>query len=165
MKFSCKKEDLLQALNLVSRAIGSQQALPILGNILMEAEGKRCTVSATDLELSIITSFESKIENEGSLTIPAKAILNFAQYNNDPEVLLETSEGTQLKCTSNHAKTFIAGEAATEYPTIAAVEKLTSFSLPLSPLLHALHLVTFSSTRTSLRPVLSGVYLRSEKNM
>lgn len=122
-------------------------------------------MSATDLELSIITSFEAKIENEGSVTVPAKAILNFAQYNNDPEVLLETSEGTILKCTSQHAKTSIAGEAATEYPTIAAVEKHTSFTLPLTPFLHALHLVTFASTRTSLRPVLSGVYLRSEKNM
>lgn len=164
MKFSCSTSDLLQSLQLVSRAIGSQQALPILGNILIEAQGRRCTVSATDLELSIITSFEAKIENEGSVTVPAKAILNFAQYNTDMEVLLETSEGTILKCTSQHAKTSIAGEAASEYPTIAGVEKQTSFTLPASPLLHALHLVTFASTRTSLRPVLSGVYLRSEKS-
>ncbi len=164
MKFSCSTSDLLQSLQLVSRAISNQQALPILGNILIETQGRRCTVSATDLELSIITSFEAKIENEGSVTVPAKAILNFAQYNSDPEVLLETSEGTILKCTSQHAKASIAGEAASEYPTITAVEKQTSFSLPLSPLLHSLHLVTFASTRAGLRPVLSGVYLRSEKS-
>ena len=163
MKLSCKKEDLLQALNLVSRAIGGQQALPILGNILLEVEGKRCTVSATDLELSIITSFEANIENEGSITIPAKAFLNFAQYNSDDEILLETSEGTQLKCTSEHAKTIIAGESAQEYPTITPIEKETSFSLKTGPLLNALHMVTFASARTTLRPVLSGVYLRAEK--
>lgn len=165
MKFSCSIPDLFQSLQLVSRAISSQQALPILGNILIEANGRRCTVSATDLELSIITSFDAKIENEGSITVPSKAILNFAQYNNDPEVLLETSEGTILKCASRHAKTSIAGEAASEYPTISAVDKQTSFSLPISSLLRALHLVTFASTRTKLRPVLSGVYLRREKNM
>jgi DNA polymerase-3 subunit beta len=158
MKFLCETQDLLSALHLASRAIGGQQALPILGNILLEAEGRRCTVSATDLELSIITHFDAKIENEGSITIPSKAILNFAQYNNDPEVLLETSEGTQLKCTSKHAKTVIAGEAASEYPTIAAVDRQTSFTLEAEPLLAALHLVTFASARTTLRPVLSGVY-------
>ncbi|KKW36947.1 DNA polymerase III subunit beta [Candidatus Peribacteria bacterium RIFOXYC2_FULL_55_14] len=163
MKFSCKKEDLLQALNLVSRAIGGQQALPILGNILLEAEGKRCTVSATDLELSIITSFGANIENEGAITIPAKAFLNFAQYNSDDEILLETSEGTQLKCTSEHAKTVIAGESAQEYPTITPIEKETSLTLEAPPLLGALHMVTFASARTTLRPVLSGVYLRAEK--
>jgi len=163
MKFSCKTSDLLQALNLVSRAISNQQALPILGNVLINIEGKRCTLSATDLELSIITSFEANIENEGSITVPAKALLNFAQYNNDAEVLLETSEGTQLKCTSQQSKTVITGESAQEYPTITPIEKETSFTLKIGPLLDALHNVTFASAKTTLRPVLSGVYLRSEK--
>lgn len=163
MKFSCSTQELLYSLQLVSRAIGSQQALPILGNILFQVEGKRCTVSATDLELSIITNFEARIENEGSITIPAKAILNFAQYNTDPEVLLETSEGTQLKCTSKHAKAVIAGEAVSEYPTITPVERQTSFSLSITPLLDGLRLVTFAAAKTTLRPVLSGVYVRSEK--
>ncbi|MBU2259610.1 DNA polymerase III subunit beta, partial [Patescibacteria group bacterium] len=161
--FSCQTSQLLQSIHLVSRAISGQQALPILGNILIVAEGKRCTVSATDLELSIVTSFEASIENEGAITVPSKAILNFAQYNSDDEVLLETSEGTQLKCTSKHTKTIIAGEAASEYPTITSIEKEVSFSLDTGPLLDALHMVTFASAKSTLRPVLSGVYLRAEK--
>jgi len=163
MKLSCKTLDFLQALQLVSRAISGQQALPILGNVLLEAEGKRCVVSATDLELSIITSFPAQIENEGSITVPAKAILNFAQYNSDDEVLLETSEGTQLRCTSKHAKTLIAGEAASEYPTISPIEKETEFTLQASPFLEALQKVTFASARTTLRPVLSGVHIHVDK--
>lgn len=164
MKFSCSTPELLSSLQLVSRAIGGQQALPILGNILVKAEGQRCTVSATDLELSITMSFEAKIEAEGSVTIPAKAFLNFAQYNSDPEVVLETSEGTMLKCTSAHAKTVIAGESASEYPTITRIEKQASFPLPAVPLLQALHLVTFSSAHTGIRPVLSGVYFHATKD-
>ena len=163
MKFLCKTAHLQQALSLASRAISGQQALPILGNVLIQAEGKRCTLSATDLELSIVTSFEVHIENEGSITVPAKAILNFAQYNSDDEVLLETNEGTQLKCTSAHAKTVIAGEAASEYPTISNIEKETNFSLEAQPLLEALHMVTFASAKTTLRPVLAGVYMHVEK--
>src|SRR3989338_306187 len=163
MKFLCKTKDLLQALHLVSHAISGQQALPILGNILIDVEGKRCTVSATDLELSIITSFEVDIENEGAITVPAKAILNFAQYNSEAEVLLETSEGTQLKCTSEGAKTMIAGEASSEYPTITPVKKETTFTIDAGPFIAALNMVTFASAKSSLRPVLSGVYLRTEK--
>jgi len=164
MKFLCKTSQLQQALNLVSRAISHQQALPILGNVLIHVEGKRCTVSATDLELSIVTSFEAKIENEGKITVPAKAILNFAQYNSDEEVLLETHEGTQLRLTSAHAKTVISGEAASEYPTISRIEKETSFTLEAQPLLEALHMVTFASAKTTLRPVLSGVYIHTDKD-
>ncbi len=162
MKFSCQTASLLQALQIVSRAISGQQALPILGNVLLQAEGRRCTVSATDLELSIVTSFEATIENEGSITVPAKAILNFAQYASDPEVVMETVEGTQLKCTGKHGKTMLSGELASEYPTIAPVEKKISFAVNAHHLLEALHLVTFTCARTSLRPVLSGVSVRTE---
>lgn len=163
MKFSCPISDLLSALQLVSRAIGGQQALPILGNILFKAKGATCTVSATDLELSIVTDFMASVESEGSVTVPAKAILNFVQYNSDPEILLEVIEGTQMKCSSKRAKAVIAGESASEYPTISTVQEQTTLAIPLNPLLRALHLVTFASAKTSLRPVLSGVYVRSEK--
>jgi DNA polymerase III subunit beta len=162
MKFSCSISDILQALQLVSRAISSQQALPILGNVLVKAEDGRCTVSATDLELSMITAFPATVEENGSITIPAKAILNFTQYNNDPEVTIETKEGNQIKCTSKHSKTILSGESASEYPVIAPVEKKTAFTLDAATLLEALHLVTFASARNNLRPVLSGVYVRSE---
>jgi DNA polymerase-3 subunit beta len=165
MKFSCKTQELLGGLQLVSRAIGSDQVLPILQNILIHAEGKRCTLSATNLEISIITSFEVSIENEGSITIPAKAILNFMQYNQDDEVVLETSEGTQLKLHSKRAKAVVAGEAASGFPTITSIQKETSLSLPVSPLLKALSLVTFACAKTSSRPVISGVFVRTEKNM
>lgn len=163
MKFLCTTPAILQALQVVTRAIGAQQALPILGNVLVQAEGKRCTISATDLELSIVSSIEAQVENEGSLTIPAKALLNFVQYNNDPEVLFETKEGTQLKCSSAKAKANLAGEAATEYPAIPAIERQSALVVDSSLLLDALHLVTFSCARTALRPVLSGVYVRCEK--
>ncbi len=164
MKFSCNTADLLTALQLVNRAIGNQQALPILGNVLVEAEGSVCTLSATDLELSIITTFPAKIETEGRITIPAKAIVNFAQYNTDTEVIMETTGESQVRCVSKHAKTMIAGESANDYPTITVLEKQQSFTLEIDSFLRALHLVTFASARTSLRPVLSGVYIRGEES-
>lgn len=163
MKFLCKTSDLLRALTLVSRAISTQQSLPILGNILFQAEGRRCTVSATDLELSIVTDLSAQIENEGSVTVPARAILNFAQYNSDTEVLIETIEGTQLRCVSDHAKTTIAGESATEYPAIPPIKKQTAFTLDAHVLFDALQLTTFTCARSTLRPVLSGIYLCAEK--
>jgi len=164
MKFSCKTQDLLNGAQLVSRAIGSDQVLPILQNILIHVEGKRCTLSATNLEISIITGFEVSIENEGSITIPAKALLNFLQYNQDKEVLLETSEGTQLKLKTKSAKASIAGEAASGFPTISSIQKESTLSVQPGPLLHALNLVTFACAKTTTRPVISGVFTQKEKD-
>lgn len=159
MKLTCAVTDLQKALHITSRAISSQQALPILSNVLLKAEGKTCTISATDLELSITTSFEANIENEGSITIPAKAIVNFAQYNSDTEVTLEVLSGTQLKCKSSKANTVISGEVASEYPTITPITKEHSFTLPIQAITEALHQVIFATAKTTLRPVLSGVYV------
>lgn len=163
MKFSCATQDLLSGTQLVSRAIGSDQVLPILQNILIHVEGKRCTLSATNLEISIVTSFEVSIENEGSITVPAKALLHFLQYNQDKNVLLETSEGTQLKLKTKSAKASIAGESASGFPTITSVQKESAITLDSSSLLHALSLVTFACAKTTTRPVISGVYTKLEK--
>jgi DNA polymerase III subunit beta len=164
MRFTCSTAPLLHALQLASRAISGQQALPILGNILLNAEGDRCTVSATNLELSIVTQVSASVQEEGSVTIPSKAILNFAQFTNDPEVTLEVQDGTQVRCASARGKTLLAGEAASQYPAIPHVEGERSFTLDGATLLEALHYVTFASARNSLRPVLSGVLVKAEKD-
>jgi DNA polymerase-3 subunit beta len=163
MKFSCKTKDILQTINVVSRAISGQQALPILNNILFQVEGKRCTLSATNLEFSIISYFDAEVENEGSITIPAKAMQNFAQYSTGEEVVFETSNDSQLKCQSKKSKTVIAGEPASEYPAISPIQKETLLTVAGSELLSAIHHVSFSSAKTTTRPVLSGVYMKTAK--
>ena len=157
MKFSCSTIELQKILQIVSRAISSQQALPILSNILITAENGKCTFSATDLEISIIALVQVSIEEEGSITVPAKAIVNFAQYNSDPTVTLEVVNTNQLKCTSLKAKTIISGENAKDFPTISNISTETEFVLPSMVFLDALQKVTFAAAKNTLRPVLSGV--------
>lgn len=159
MKFSATTKDLLAGLQLVTRAIGTEQVLPILQNILIVASGKQCTLSATNLELSIITTLDVAIEHEGSITIPAKALLNFIQYNQDDSIVLETSEGTQLKLHSKRAKATILGDTAQGFPTIVGIQKETTLHLPIHHFVEALSLTTFSCAKTNARPVISGAYM------
>ena len=163
MKFLCKTKEILHTVAVVSRAISTQQAMPILNNILIQVEGKRCTLSATNLEFSIISHLDAEVENEGSITIPAKAIQNFTQYSTSDDVVFESSEDSHLKCQSKKSKTVIAGEAATEYPTISPIQKEVQLSVSASELLQAIHHVSFASARTTTRPVLSGVYCKASK--
>lgn len=163
MKFSCRTKDILQTIGVVSRAISGQQALPILGNILFQIEGKRCTLSATNLEFSIISYLDAEVENEGAITIPSKAIQNFTQYTTSDKILFESSEDSHLKCFSKKSKTIIAGEPASEYPTITPIQKEVTLKVEDKELLDATHYVTFASARTTTRPVLSGVYLHTTK--
>lgn len=164
MKFSVPTKNFLTGLQLVSRAIGTEQVLPILQNILISIKGNLCTLSATNLELSIVTSFDVSVENEGSITVPAKAILNFIQYNQDENIVLETSEGTQLKIHSRRAKVVIVGETAQSFPVITGIQKQLSLPLPIQNFIHALNLTTFSCAKTNARPVISGAFLYTKDN-
>lgn len=163
MKFLCKTKEILHTISVVSRAISNQQTLPILNNILFQIEGKRCTLSATNLEFSIISHLDAEVENEGAITIPAKAIQNFAQYSMDDEVVFESNEDSHLKCHSKKSKTIIAGESASEYPTITTIQKEIQLNISTEELLQAIHYVSFASARTTTRPVLSGVYCKASK--
>lgn len=162
MKFVCGTPPLREALQLVSRAVSAQQALPILHNVHLRVAGGVCTMTATDLEVSIITNFPASVEIEGAVTVPVKAIMNFAQYCSDEEVMIEVTEGAQLHCRTKRTKTLLAGERAQEYPSIPAIESQQSFTLEARPFLHALQLITFASAKSGLRPVLSGVSVRSQ---
>lgn len=122
-----------------------------------------CTISATDLELSILTECPAVIESPGAITIPAKAILNYAQYTTGPQVQIEVVDGQSVRCTSGKSKTVLSGESAADYPTITQTQSSSEFSLDAASLLQALNLVTFASAKNSLRPVLSGVSMKSDE--
>lgn len=165
MKFVCGTLLLREALQLTSKAVSSQQALPILHNVHIKAAEGMCTVTATDLEVSIITSFPATIEVEGVVTVPMKAIINFAQYCSDEEVMIEVNEGSQLHCRTKRTKTVLAGERAQEYPSIPAIDSQQTFQLETKPFLQALQLINFASAKSGLRPVLSGVSLRTSNGV
>ena len=66
MKITCSREELTQKLAVVSRGVSTRTAVQILGGILLNAEGGRLTLAATDMELSLRASLEARVEGEGS---------------------------------------------------------------------------------------------------
>ena len=76
MKFTVSREKLLKALQKVISTVGSKSTLPVLGNVLLEAENGTLQLTTTDLEIRITTQVEAAIESEGKTTVPAKKFIN-----------------------------------------------------------------------------------------
>ena len=76
MKFSVSSTELLKQLQIASGAIGSNPVLPILEDFLFKIENKKLTIAATDLETSIATSIEVLADDDFSVAIPAKILLD-----------------------------------------------------------------------------------------
>ena len=87
MKLICTQENLSRSIAYLERITGKQSTLPILSNILVEAENGRLKLSATNLEIGVVVNIGAKIEEEGRITIPAKLIGSFIHNLPSGEVL------------------------------------------------------------------------------
>lgn len=157
MKFTCRQKDFLLALSIAQKAAGSTGILPVLENVLISAEGQSVEVSATNLEISIATSFSSRIQNEGKVTIPVKTLLSWVNLISDDELEVSKGDGEGIVLKTKSAKTSIKGVSADEFPILPVVEKESIVCVSQEELKRAIEEVVFAAASSGTRPVLSGV--------
>lgn len=158
MKLTCAQTDLASALSLVNRAVSPNSTLPVLNNILLKAEGKRLFLSATNLEIAISASFEAELENEGTLTVPAKIFSSYVALLNDKDVMLSVNGGNTLQVQSKGSNTKMKGISSEEFPLLPKLDKPDILKFPVKTILSALEQVVFAASTNISRPVLTGVY-------
>ena len=117
MKFSILQQDLLPHLQAVGRSVGIRSTLPVLDNILLSVEGKKLKVAATNLEIGVIRSINVEVFEEGSITVPAKTLIELISGLGQSKVTV-TTEGENLVVESNKFKASINCIPATEFPAI-----------------------------------------------
>ncbi|MDO8498597.1 MAG: DNA polymerase III subunit beta [bacterium] len=157
MKFSILQQDLWPALQAVARSCGVRSQLPVLGNILLQAEGGRLKLSATNLEIGVVKSLAVEIEEEGEVTVPSKTLVEMVG-NLPAQTLVFEASSDQLKISTPAFTSQINGIPATEFPTIPLAGKEV-ISIDPQILLKALPQVTFAAAVDEGRPVLTGILL------
>ena len=86
MKFSCTKENLVQALGLVGSLAQKHVNLPILSNVLLKVEEQKVELSATNLEIAITAHVRAKVEEAGSFTVPARTFADIISLTRDEKI-------------------------------------------------------------------------------
>src|SRR2546423_9665928 len=86
MEFTVSRADLVRELNLSQGVVEKKTTIPILSNVLVEADGDRIVLTATDLELGIRCSCPAKIKKSGGGTIPARRLLRYVRPLPDGDV-------------------------------------------------------------------------------
>lgn len=160
MRFSILQQDLLPALQAVSRSVGVRASLPVLGNILIQTENGKLKLSATNLEIGVIKLINAQITEEGEITIPAKTFLDIVSSLAGSNLEVETA-GEQLKISSKNGsgKSFNAtlnGISATEFPSIPLSSE-HSITISSQLLQKTLPQITFAAATDEGRPVLTGI--------
>jgi DNA polymerase-3 subunit beta len=157
MKFSCTKENLLEALNTVGGVAGKQVNLPILSNILLKTDEQKIVLIATNLDIAITAQIRGKIDKEGSFTVPARMVSDFINLLSTERVDIEVV-GQELVISSGKSTTKIKGMGAEEFPIIPQLENGLSFTVDAEKLKKGLSEVISSVARNDIRPELSGIF-------
>ena len=158
MKLSCLQENLSRGLGIVGRAVATRSTLPITQNILLAAEQSRLKLAATNLEMATTCWIGAKVEQEGSITAPARLLIDFV--NSLPNDLIEitlpsTSHTLELK--SGRFQARINGIDAEDFPPIPQISDGVTTSIEAAALREGIAQVTFAAATEESRPVLTGI--------
>lgn len=162
MIVSVLQENLAKSLNIVTKAVDSNPPLPVLANVLLETEDSRLKLSATNLEMSISVWIGAKVEQSGSITLPARTFTELVGSLSPERVDMRLDASTHtmhLRCgvqTSN-----IRGIDADEFPPINHNES-ADLQMPGETLREMIVQTAFAAAREQNRPILTGVYLQLE---
>ena len=159
MKLSCTQENLKTALASLERVVGKQSTLPILSNILLETEKGRLRLSATNLEIGVITSIGAKIDAEGRITVPAKLLINFIQNLALDQVVEIDQVGTQVILQSGNYTVKINGLDGKDFPIIPEKGNGKTFSIESEAFQQGLQKTLFCVSLNESRPELTGVLM------
>ncbi len=159
MKFICEKDELVRAVSLAGRLSTTRATLPILQNLYLEAKSNNLIVKATDLEQTIQVIVSGTSSEKGSITIPARLLVEYLQNNNDKNISLISSD-TSLKLNSEQHSASIKGLAAEDYPSLPELKGEDRVSLSSQSLTQGLNQTLFATALDDSRPILNGMLWR-----
>ena len=163
MKFTIKKDLLLDALNKVSKAISTKNLIPVLAGIKFELKKKKLTLTASDNDITIQTSIESnndedfKIENEGSIIIQGKYILDIVRKLPDKYINIEVVDELKILIYTENSEFNLNGISESEYPNIGLEESKKKVNVNASIFKTIVNQTAFASSNEESKLVLTGI--------
>ncbi len=164
MKISVRQNKIKKALDIAENIASRSASLPILNNVLLEAEDSFLKVSSTDLETGVTFRLLAKVEKKGKVTVPAQTISNIVSYLPSSSTVEMTVKNNTLHLVSENTETKINGIDAEEFPVIPEVEKSESVDFLARVLKNGVTQVIGVASPSSIKPEISGIYINLTKN-
>lgn len=160
MKFIVNSSYLLKQLSAINGVITTNPVVPILENFLFEIDKNRLTVTASDLQTSMVSELNIESKEKGNIAVPARILLDTLKNLPDQPVTFSMDESTYaIEISSDNGRYKLAGENATDFPKVPSVSNDFSAVIPSDVLSRALSNTIFATSSDELRPAMTGVYI------
>jgi DNA polymerase III subunit beta len=163
MKLTCAKDDLAEKLQVAGRGVSTRTTVQILAGILLHAGDGQLSLSATDMEISLRVSVGAQVEDEGSVVVPGRLLVDIVRLLPAGEVTIShrAEEGVaELVCGS--ASYRLHTYAAEDFPRLPEIDSASAFTVDKDAFVDTIARVGRSASRDESRPVLTGVLVRFE---
>ena len=163
MKFVVSSTELLNHLAALSRVISSKSTMPILDNFLFQLSESALTITASDLESTLITSLElDNIEGEGSIAVPAKLFIDTLKEFPEQPLTFQIDGGSYtVEIFSDNGKYSITGQNADDFPELPRLneESMSTLNVSHVALKKGIEKTLFATADDELRPVMNGIFI------
>jgi DNA polymerase III subunit beta len=166
MKFIVNSAYLLKQLSNINGVITTNPVVPILENFLFELEKGSLTVTASDLQTSMITELQVESKEKGSIAVPARILLDTLKNLPEQPVTFSIDESTySIEIISDNGRYKLSGENATDFPKVPTVSNDFTAEISSEVLSRAVNNTIFATSNDELRPAMTGVFVNlGDKN-
>lgn len=160
MKFVVSSSALLKQLSAINGVITANPVVPILENFLCEVSSGKLTITASDLQTSMITEMEVDADESGSIAVPARILIDTLK-NLPEQPVTFTIDGSSynIEIHSANGQYRLSGENATDFPKVPQVEDTYDVNIPSDVLGSAVSNTLFATSTDELRPAMTGVFV------
>ncbi|QGU33765.1 DNA polymerase III subunit beta [Thermochromatium tepidum] len=159
MEFIVNRETVLPALNKVTGVVDRRQTLPILGHLLVVARDGRVSLTGTDLEVEVKTSFEAEILQEGETTIPARKLFDICRQLSEGAEIRFRLRDERCVITAGRGRFTLGQLPATDFPIMDLPADGFDFQIQEGQLKHVLDKTAFAMAQQDVRYYLNGLLL------
>ncbi|HET7566376.1 MAG TPA: DNA polymerase III subunit beta [Gaiellaceae bacterium] len=161
LRITCGKDELVQGLGVVGRAVSTRTSVQILSGILLEASGDELRLAATDMELSLRASVPARVEGDGAIVLPGRTLVDIARLLPGDEVTIEHRPSESVvHVTSGSASYTLHTFNPEDFPRLPDLSTIQTFTVDRESLLETIGRVARASSRDESRPVLTGVLVQ-----
>ncbi|SEF97961.1 DNA polymerase-3 subunit beta [Caloramator fervidus] len=165
MFFTCEKNILQEAINIVQKATSSKTTYPILEGILIRAVDNKVYLTATDLDIGIETFIDANVIRTGSIVLNSKLFGEFIRMLPNDTVSIELLENNFVKITCQKSEFTILGNNPDEFPKLPAINENSLYEIPQDILRLMIKQTIFAIAQDETRPILTGVLFEVKDNM
>jgi len=158
MKFKVNRNHFFNGLSSVTNVVGSRATMPILQNVLIEAEGDTITLTTTNLDLGICCRIKASVSSPGRITLPVKKLVPIIRALSSSDTIVELTGKDRVKITSGSSVFQIAGLPADQFPPISNFTGQPTISINQDDLGDMLRKVSYAQSSDENRYILNGVF-------